>query len=89
MSEVKHSSKIESEILLDIREAIKSLEFVRDDYIEINDYLGKPIGWAGASHDMCIDAHSAVSRYEESIRPVCEQFRDMLDELNLNVENFI
>jgi hypothetical protein len=88
VSEVKHSDDIRSEAVAEIETVIKTLESVGDDFDNNHDLLGNTGLWAGSARDKCEDVSRAVKKYEEEILPVCVQLKNMLDELNTNVEKF-
>lgn len=57
-------------------------------FSEIELKLNDETGWAGESHDKCVEIHNLMKQYKNSIQPICKELEQCLEKLVEDVGDF-
>lgn len=50
-------------------------------FSEIESSLNDESGWAGESHDKCVEIQNLIKQYKKSILPICKELEQCLEKL--------
>lgn len=83
------------EVLLDLSSCITKLEAVisqLDSFETISNELKKLIAdeskWSGETQKKCLQIHRLIVKYEQALRPICEQYKEEISTLIYCAESF-
>lgn len=88
MSAIKYDTDVDINVIDKMTTALNALDDVKVIFNSVDTKLSDESKWAGIARDKCIEVHEVIKQYEKTIRPVCDQLKKLLTELDTNVTNF-